>query len=134
MKHKKEKIENPYNYLENAREILKEKAKKNGEFYTYRKYVKMAGHTAWTGVLLALYHLMDKYQFKIKRGKYVNDYRTFIASVNKKMLNYFNSAYEYIHLFMGYDGNLDVITSKHGLDLAQKLIDWVNTQVKFNKE
>jgi len=52
MKHKKEKIENPYNYLENAREILKEKAKKNGEFYTYRKYVKLAGHAAWAGVLL----------------------------------------------------------------------------------
>ena len=134
MKHKKEKIENPYNYLENAREILKEKAKKNGEFYTYRKYVKLAGHAAWTGVLLALDHLMDKYQFKIKGRKDVNDYRTFIASVNKKMLNYFNSAYEYLHLFMGYDGNLDVITSKHGLDLAQKLIDWVNTQVEFNKE
>jgi len=50
------------------------------------------------------------------------------------MLNYFNSAYEYLHLFMGYDGNLDVITSKHGLELAQKLIDWVNTQVEFNKE
>jgi len=134
MKHKKEKIENPYNYLENAREILKEKAKKNGEFYTYRKYVKMAGHTAWAGVLLALDHLMDKYQFKIKGRKDVNDYRTFIASVNKKMLNYFNSAYEYLHLFMGYDGNLDAITSKHGLDLAQKLIDWVNIQVEFNKE
>jgi len=134
MKHKKEKIENPYNYLENAREILKEKAKKNGEFYTYRKYVKLAGNAAWTGVLLALDHLMDKYQFKIKGRKDVNDYRTFIASVNKKMLNYFNSAYEYLHLFMGYDGNLDIITSKHGLDLAQKLIDWVNTQVEFNKE
>jgi hypothetical protein len=134
MKHKKEKIENPYNYLENARDILKEKAKKNGEFYTYRKYVKMAGHTAWAGVLLALDHLMDKYQFKIKGRKDVNDYRTFIASVNKKMLNYFNSSYEYLHLFMGYDGNLDIITSKHGLDLAQKLIDWVNTQVEFNKE
>ncbi|MCX8142626.1 MAG: DUF5618 family protein [Bacteroidia bacterium] len=134
MKHKKEKIENPYNYLENAREILKEKAKKNGEFYTYRKYVKMAGHTAWPGVLLALDHLMDKHHIKIKGRKDVNDYRTFIASINKKMLNYFNSAYEYLHLFMGYDGNLDIITSKHGLDLAQKLIDWVNTQVEFNKE
>jgi len=134
MKHKKEKIENPYNYLENAREILKEKAKKNGEFYTYRKYVKLAGHVAWTGVLLALDHLMDKYQFKIKGRKDVNDYRTFIASVNKKMLNYFNSAYEILHLLMGYDGNLYVPVSKNGLDLAQKLIDWVNTQVEFNKE
>ena len=134
MKHKKETIENPYNYLENAREILKEKAKKNGEFYTYRKYVKLAGHAAWTGVLLALDHLMGKYQFKIKGRKDVNDYRTFIASVNKKMLNYFNSAYEILHLLMGYDGNLYVPVSKNGLDLAQKLIDWVNTQVEFNKE
>jgi len=40
-------------YLQNAREILSEKAGKDGDYYSDRKYVKMAGHTAWCGVLLA---------------------------------------------------------------------------------
>ena len=34
-------------YLQNAREILSEKAGKDGDYYTDRKYVKMAGYTAW---------------------------------------------------------------------------------------
>jgi hypothetical protein len=128
------KSENPYVYLENAKEILREKAKKDGEFYTYPKYVKAAGHIAWTGVLLALDYLMKKYNYKVKGRKDIDDYRDFIAKRNRKMLNYLNSAYEYLHLFMGYDGSLDVVTSKHGLEMAYKIIDWVAQQVDFEKE
>ena len=131
MKSKKEKIENPYTYLENAKEILRNKAKKDGEFYTYKKYVKLAGHTGWTGVLLALDYLMEKHNVKIKGRKDINDYRTFVAQRNRKMLNYLNSAYEYLHLFMGYDGDLHINTSQTGLELAKKIIDWVATQVEF---
>jgi hypothetical protein len=131
---KQDKPENPYTYLANAREILKERAKKDGEFYTYRKYVKMAGHTAWTGVLLALDYLMKKYDYKVKGRKDVDDYRNFIAQRNRKILNYFNSAYEYLHLFMGYDGDLHINTSHTGLELAEKIINWVATQVEFEKD
>ncbi|GAB4206244.1 MAG: hypothetical protein Fur0023_15970 [Bacteroidia bacterium] len=96
--------------------------------------MKIAGHAAWTGVLLALDYLMKKHNVTIKGRKDVDDYRKFIAQHNKKMLNYFNSAYEYLHLLMGYDGNLEVFTSKHGLELAEKIINWVAQQVSFETE
>lgn len=131
---KKNKSENPYIYLENAREILREKAKKDGEFYTYPKYVKLAGHAAWSGVLVALDYLLRKHDVKIKGRKDVDDYRDFIAKRDRKILKYFNSAYDYLHLFMGYDGDLLVNTSQTGLELAEKIINWVETQVEFEKE
>ncbi len=40
--------------LANAREILSEKGQKEDGLYQGIKYVKMAGHTAYTGVLVAL--------------------------------------------------------------------------------
>jgi hypothetical protein len=50
-------------YISNAKEILKEKAIKEDGFYKDRKYVKMAGHTAYAGVLVALDSILgDKRQ------------------------------------------------------------------------
>ncbi|GAB4205203.1 MAG: hypothetical protein Fur0023_13820 [Bacteroidia bacterium] len=131
---KKIKTENPYNYIENAKEILREKAKKDGEFYKYRKYVRIAGHAAWMGVLTALDYLLEKNNIKIKGRKDVDDYRDFVAKRDRKILNYFNSAYDYLHLYMGYDGDLYVETSQNGIELATKIIDWVSKQVKFETE
>ncbi|MEO0144430.1 MAG: DUF5618 family protein [candidate division WOR-3 bacterium] len=127
-------IGNPYKYLENAKMILEEKAKREGEFYKYRKYVKMAGHIAWAGVLLALDYLLEKHNVKIKGRKDIGDYIDFIAKRDKKILNYFNSAYNYLHLLMGYDGDLSIKTSKTGLEYAKKIIDWVARQVEFVEE
>ncbi len=47
-------------YLNNAKEILREKGAKVEGHYRDSKYVKMAGHTAYTGVLFALDHYFGK--------------------------------------------------------------------------
>ncbi|MEO0144434.1 MAG: DUF5618 family protein [candidate division WOR-3 bacterium] len=127
-------IGNPYKYLENAKMILEEKAKREGNYYKYRKYVKMAGHIAWAGVLLALDYLMEKYNVKFTGRMDVNKYSEFISKINKKILKDFNSAYNYLHLLIGYDGDLHINTSKTGLELAKKIIDWVAKQVEFIEE
>lgn len=41
-------------YLDNAKELLRDKAKKDGKYYQDKKYVKLAGHAAYSGVLIAL--------------------------------------------------------------------------------
>jgi hypothetical protein len=109
-------------YVENARTILREKAIKRDYLYTDRKYVKMAGHTAYTGVLLALDGLFG---IKEKGRKDINWYRDQVARTNKKLLTNFMSAYELLHLSMSYDGNLDVSTAKSGLRHADEIIQWV---------
>ena len=57
---KHETIENAYKYIENAKSILKEKAQRTNGYYSKPKYVKMAGNTAWNGVLVALDLYMQK--------------------------------------------------------------------------
>ena len=109
-------------HLSNAREILREKAGKEDGLYKDRKYVKMAGHTAYTGILVALDGLLGD---KRKGRKSVDWYKDELSSRDKKMLSKFVTAYDILHLSMSYDGNLSAVVSKEGLDLADQIISWV---------
>ena len=114
-----------HRYLENAKEILREKAKKEDGYYQDQKYVKMAGHTAYTGVLMAL----DGYfKGERKRRKSVDWYQEALAKEDKKILTTFNSAYHTLHLLMGYDGEQNVKIVKASLEEAEKIINWVEAK------
>ena len=61
-------------YIENAKIILSEKAKKEDGRYQDKKYIKMAGHTAYTGVLVALDTLLsDKKKKNQKKRRMVSE-------------------------------------------------------------
>jgi len=131
-------VREPYRYLENAREILSQKAKKDGQFYSDAKYVRMACNTAYSGLLLAMDELF-KYkgiEFPKPKGKRtqsvnVDFYREQISKMNQTKAKEFNEAYNYLHLLGGYDGSLAVETSRNGLKFAQSIIDWIyDTQIK----
>ena len=115
-------------YLGNAREILKNKGG-NGVpgYYSDAKYVKMACNTAWSGVLVALDALVPA-PINGKR-KSVEQYQTYLAKRNKKTLNDFVSAYHYLHLLGGYDGDLNKNTAKTGLTLAETIIHWCEKNI-----
>ncbi len=111
-------------YVENAKDLLKNNGQLDYETQLYqdRKYVRMAGNTLWNGVLL----IIDTV-FHVKRvGRMhpdVIDYRDEVAKRDKKLLALFNTAYETIHVYMGYDGNLDRATCLSGIRLANDIID-----------
>ena len=111
-------------YVENAQTLLKEHGNLDYETQLYqdRKYVRMAGNTLWNGVLLILDAV-----FQVKKvGRLhpdVIDYRDEVAKREKKLLALFNTAYETIHVYMGYDGNLDRATCLSGIRLATSIID-----------
>jgi len=107
-------------YIDNAKEILSEKAKKKDGYYTDKKYVKMAGHTAYTGILVALDGAFGK---KGKGRKDIDWYKENVAKTKKKMLPVLLSAYEILHLSMGYDGTLNAKLSALGLEEAEKIIN-----------
>ncbi len=114
-----------HRYLENAKEILREKAQKEDGVYKDRKYVKMAGHTAYSGVLVALDGLFGI----MKKGrKSVLWYQEELGKLDKKVLNNFNIVYDTLHLSMAYDGNLSVVISNEGLKQAEQIINWVETR------
>jgi hypothetical protein len=112
-------------YMQNAREILSEKAGKDGDLYSDPKYVQMAGNTAWNGVLLALDACLGVKKAKgIRKRVAIKDYLDAIGKKDKKMSRYLNSAYESIHLFLGYDGNLNYKMAQAALEQGDKIIDW----------
>ena len=124
-------IKNPINdaerYLQNARQILSEKAGKDGKYYSDRKYVKMAGHTAWCGVLLALDAALGVKK-RLKRNQRVDfkDYQEAVSKIDNRMNRPLLNTYETLHLVLGYDGNLNYSIVQSGLKEAQYIIDWAS--------
>ena len=118
-------IQEAERYIQNARQLLSEKAGKNGKSYTDRKYVKMAGHTAWCGVLLALDATL-KVTEKMKKGQRpeIRDFIEAISKVDKGMPSSLLNSYNTLHKTLGYDGNLRYHIVQDGLDEAQDIIDW----------
>ena len=121
MKH----IQEAHRYLDNAKEILRDKAQKEDSLYKDKKYVRMAGHTAYLGVLTALDGLFG---IKNKGRKSVLWYQEQLGKVDKKVLNNFNMVYDTLHLTMGYDGNLSVKIANVALEEAEKIISWVESK------
>jgi len=122
MKELEHPIREAERYLQNAKQILSEKAGKEGDFYIDKKYVKMAGHTAWCGVLTALDGIL-KIKEKGNRPHF-EDYQKAVSKVDKKMNRPLLNIYETLHLLLGYDGNLSYKIVQAGLKDAQSFIDW----------
>ena len=112
-------------YMDNAKECLS-KAKKEDDYYHDPKYVKMACGTAYSGVLVALdgfFMLKGMDKSNKKQRKSIEYYQSTITKIDKKMLDYLNSAYYILHLSGYYDGIGDAIVVKRGFDLAYTLIE-----------
>src|SRR5437879_5173116 len=116
----KDELKEAKRYLLNAKEILREKAGKQDRFYLDKKYVRMAGNTAYNGVLEALDAIVPSPP-KGKR-KSIEHYQNHLAKKDKKILALLNDAYNTLHLAMGYDGNLNSLVIKGGLDTADEII------------
>ena len=54
-------------HIDNAKDFLSNNAKKQDGIYHDKKYVKNAGHTAYTGVLLALNELLVEKNKKTRK-------------------------------------------------------------------
>ena len=115
-------IDEALRYLNNAKVLLSEKANKEDGFYLDPKYVKMAGHTAYVGVLMALDVHFGK---KTKGRKSVDWYLGHLTNTDRKLLHTFNAAYDTLHLAMAYDGNPDAKVAAAGLERAEYIINWV---------
>ncbi|GGB88638.1 DUF5618 family protein [Dyadobacter sediminis] len=118
-------VEEARRYLNNAKEILSEKGKKEDGFYKDTNYVKLAGHAAYTGVLVALDGLFGK---KRRGRKDVDWYKERLSTMDKKLLYTFVAAYDTLHLSMSYDGNPAADIAVSGLNMAESIITWVETR------
>ena len=112
-------------YLQNARQLLSEKAKKDGDYYNDSKYVRMAGNTAWNGVLIALDSVLFV-RSNMKKGQRpeFRDYQEALAKKDNKMPRVLLNAYELLHKSLGYDGVTDYKVVQSSLEKAQILLKW----------
>ena len=118
-------------YVMNAKDLLKEKGQLDNETQLYqdRKYVRMAGNTLWNGVLLildAVFHVKTDKRHHPK----VKDYRDNIAQRDRKLLDLVNTAYETLHIAMGYDGLPGKEIASMGFRLANDIIDRCATMLQ----
>ena len=119
-------------YMENAKEYLKD-AKKEGNYYQDKKYVKTACGVAYCGLLESLDGYLRLKDIKAKgkqrkstvseRSRTIEFYQENLAKIDKKMLDRLNNAYQILHLWGYYDGVKSVNVLKEGFDEAYKIIE-----------
>ena len=122
----KEEVKEAKRYILNAKEILRDKAVKKDKYYADKKYVRMAGNVAYNGILEALDAVVPPPP-KGKR-KSIEHYQNYLAKRDKKMLTLLNDAYNTLHLAMGYDGNLNTMVVKAGMETADEIIDYISAK------
>jgi hypothetical protein len=115
-------------HLDNAKDFLSNNAKKQDGLYQDKKYVKIAGHTAYTGVLLALNELLGEKNKKTPKS--VEWYQYELSRVDKSLLSNFTTAYQILHIDMGYQGSKSADLASFGLQKAEKIIDWVEIRLE----
>lgn len=97
-------------------------AKKTGEFYQDTKHVSVACGTAYKGVLKAMDGFFALRGIDRKGRTSIEYYRTNLAKLDKKMLDYLNTVYQILHLDGYYDEFNNVKAIKIGFEKAEYII------------
>ena len=132
-KHLKEKVssniapaEEAQRYLDNAKEILREKAGKKDGLYADVKYVKMASGTAYSAALLILDEfLKQKEGDKFVKPKSIEDYTNRIRKYDKKLLRLLVNVYDELHIIGYYHGTKSVDTIQKGLTNVTQMLSYI---------
>lgn len=113
-------------YLQNAKEILSEKAGKKDGLYADVKYVKMAAGTAYSAALLILdEYLRQKEGVKFIKSKSIEDYTNRIRKYDKKLLRLLVNVYDELHIIGYYHGTKSVDTIQTGLSNVTKMLAYI---------
>ena len=123
-----EAISEAKRHIDNAKDFLSNNAKKQDGMYQDKKYVKIAGHTAYTGILLALNEFLGEKNKKTPKS--VEWYQMELSKVDKSLLAKFTTAYQVLHIDMGYQGSKSAKLASVGLEEAEKIIKWVETRLE----
>ena len=92
------------------------------QLYKDRKYVRMAGNTLWSGVLLildAVFHVKKTPKSRPHFGTYLQA----VGARDQKLHDLVIGGYETMHICMGYDGIRDKTVCQGGFRIANDIID-----------
>lgn len=129
---KKDPIKEAYRYLDNADKLLKENTTvDNLGHYSDPKYVKMAGHTAYTAMLVALEPLLPSLKKDARRN--MKMYQNILLKKARNYAKVFDSAYQEAHLNMSYDGDTNTRLKKSAWHQIKTIIEWADNYYKQHK-
>ena len=112
-------------YMDNAEETLKKAQKQDHGWYKDEKYVRSACGIAYLGVLAALDAWLNLKGVRIpnkRKHPTIDFYECEVAKLDKKMLDYLNSAYNILHLEGYYRRERSVKVIGDGFDFAYLII------------
>lgn len=110
-------------YLTNARDLLRKAGRQNGSYHD-RKYIRLAGNCAWSGVLVAVDEYLRSKGIAKGRGRMSKEwYISQLSSLSRKLNMAFETAYEGLHLHMGYDGALNAKAADAHLEAGKHVIE-----------
>jgi hypothetical protein len=113
-------------YLQNARQILTEKAGKRDGLYADVKYVQMASGTAYSAALLIIdEYLRQKEGIHFVKPKSIEDYTNRVRKHNKKLLALLVDVYDELHLAGYYHGTQSVNTIQTGLQNVTQMLTYI---------
>jgi hypothetical protein len=113
-------------YLENARQILTEKAGKKDGLYADVKYVKMAAGTAYSAALLILdEYLKQKEGINFTKPKSIEDYTNRLRKHDKKLLRLLVNVYDELHIVGYYHGTRSVEVIQTGLANVTQMLTYI---------
>ncbi|TLU98225.1 DUF5618 family protein [Dyadobacter luticola] len=113
-------------YLDNARQILSEKAKKEDGLYYDVKYVKMASGTAYSAALLILdEYLKQREGIKFEKPTSIEDYTNRVRKYNKKLLVLLHAVYGELHISGYYHGTRSVEIIQAGLANVRQMLTYI---------
>ena len=119
-------VEKAERYLQNAREILREKAGKEDGLYANAKYVKMAAKTAYSAALLILdEYLKQKEGDKFTKPKSIEDYTNRVRKYDKKLLRLLVNVYDELYIIGYYHGTRSVDTIQAGLNNVTQMLTYI---------
>jgi hypothetical protein len=112
--------------LQNARQILTEKAGKKDGLYADIKFVKMAAETAYSAALLILdEYLRQKESIHFTKPKSIEDYMSRLKKYDKKLLQLTASVYDRLYLVGYYHGTKSVNTIQTGLENVKQMLTYI---------
>lgn len=117
-------------YIDNARVFLRDNARKENGVYRDTKYVKIAGHTAYSGVLIALDAVLPEKGSRKSEEWYQKE----LSAIDKRVLSSFLNVYHHLHIGMGYDGDPNAKMANIGLQDAERIIHWVENRLEKKKK
>jgi len=118
-------------YMDNAKDTLRKAEKQDHGWYKDEKYVRSACGIAYLGVLVALdaWLTLKGVQIPNKRKHPTIDfYEDSVAKLDKKMLDYLQSAYNILHLEGYYRRERSVKVIGSGFDIAYEIIEKIKPE------